>query len=90
LIVRYSVLGIGVRGSPGAVVYVHYVDPTGRLHGTLPIGRTSGPCGSLLYSKAHRLFPFMARVGTWQLQFDLDPGYSPHRRPRIVRAVTIN
>jgi hypothetical protein len=61
--VRFSVAGFGLYAkSPD--VYVHYIDPKGKLKAT-------GQCGRIAKTAKRRLFPFEApRLGKWQLQFD--------------------
>jgi hypothetical protein len=86
--VRYVVDAIGLSAPGGALVWLHYVDPRGRLRRSVGIGRTRGVCGSL-HSIRHRLFPLSATRGLWGLQFDLSPAYSTATRPRIVRQVAI-
>jgi hypothetical protein len=87
--VRYSVNAIGFSATDGSVVWIHYLSPQGHLRMSVPIGRTTGVCGSLHKSTLHRLFPFHATPGRWRLQFDVKPGYSPRTRPRIVRDVAV-
>jgi hypothetical protein len=87
--VRYSVNAIGLSAPDGTIVWVHYLTPQGHLRRSVAIGRTTGVCGSLHRSILHRLFPFHTTPGTWRLQFDVKPGYSPLTRPRIVRAVAV-
>jgi hypothetical protein len=86
--VRYSVNAIGFSAPDGTIVWIHYLSPQGHLRKSVPIGRTTGVCGSL-HSILHRLFPFRTTPGTWRLQFDVKPGYSPRTRPRIVRDVAV-
>jgi len=87
--VRYSVNGIGISSPVGSIVWIHYLSPAGRVRKSVPVGRTTGVCGSLHRSAPHRLFPFRTTPGTWRLQFDLKQKYSPRTRPRIVRAVAV-
>lgn len=54
-------------------VYVHYLR-TGIAAATLPVGRTSGACGTLT-TRARPLFPFTPGHGVWRLQFDTSPTY---------------
>ncbi len=86
--VRYTVDAIGLSARAGAQVWVHYVDPSGRLRRSAAIGTTSGVCGSL-HSIRHRLFPLAVRAGVWRLQFDLSRAYSTATQPRIVRQVAV-
>jgi hypothetical protein len=87
--VRYSVDAIGFSAPDGSIVWIHYLSPQGHLRKSVPIGRTTGVCGSLHKSILHRLFPFHTTPGRWRLQFDVKPGYSPKTRPRIVRDVAV-
>ncbi|HEY5197866.1 MAG TPA: hypothetical protein VIJ51_12655 [Solirubrobacteraceae bacterium] len=87
--VRYTVNAIGFSAPQGSIVWVHYLNAAGHLKRSVAIGRTKGVCGSLHRSILHRLFPFRATPGTWRLQFDLEQGYSPKTRPRIVRDVAV-
>jgi hypothetical protein len=87
--VRYSVNAIGVSSRVGSIVWIHYLGPDGRPRMSVPIGRTTGVCGSLHRSALHRLFPFRPTAGRWRLQFDLKQSYSPKTRPRIVRDVAV-
>jgi hypothetical protein len=84
--VRFSVFGFG---SPNLPVYLHYVDPDGRLERTIRLGETEGDCGRLSRSRQRRLFPFRAERGEWRLQFDTRRAYRPGSAPRIVRAVKV-
>ena len=87
--VRYSVNAIGLSSPVGSIVWVHYLNPGGRLRKSVPIGRTTGVCGSLRRSALHRLFPFHPTTGRWRLQFDVRQKFSPRTRPRIVRDVAV-
>jgi hypothetical protein len=78
--VRFSAYGFGlVQANPLApvarTVYVHYVDPAGKLRRTTRLGRTAGPCGHILKTAQQRLFPFKPRAGEWTLQFDTSATY---------------
>ncbi len=86
--VRYAVDAIGLGRAGGTLVWLHYVDPFGRVRRSLAIGRTRGVCGSL-QSIRHRLFPLPPRRGVWRLQFDLSQAYARAARPRIVRQVVV-
>jgi hypothetical protein len=68
--VRFSVAGFGlVTASPD--VYLHYIDPRGKLKQTIRLGQATGQCGRIVKTAQRRLFPFDApRLGKWQLQFD--------------------
>jgi hypothetical protein len=73
--VRFSVYGFGIA-RPNQDVFLHYVDPNGKLRLTLRLGRAQGQCGSIPRTAKRRLFPFDApRHGKWRLQFDLSKTY---------------
>lgn len=76
--VRFSAYGFGVAtaaGQPMPRVYVHYVDPKGKVRRTVALGAGTTPCGSIAKTSLRRLFPFNPRRGTWTLQFDTSPTY---------------
>jgi hypothetical protein len=74
--VRFSVYGFGLAVG-NADVYLHYVDPAGRLRQTVRLGRAQGQCGSIARTARRRLFPMQRpRRGKWQLQFDTAKGYT--------------
>ncbi|MFL5818571.1 MAG: hypothetical protein ACJ76L_13345 [Conexibacter sp.] len=77
--VRWRVLGLGEQHG----VYVHYVQPNGKLKRTLRIGTTRGPCGSLKTGPI-ALFPFRYAYGTWTFQVDTDRAYSATTAPRLL------
>jgi hypothetical protein len=66
----------------GRTIYLHYVAPDLRLRLTVLLGRTQGPCGSLVTLR-RRIFPFRARPGNWHLQFDTAQVYCRFARPRV-------
>jgi hypothetical protein len=74
--VRFSVYGFALsRATPD--VYLHYVDPAGKLRGTIRLGRAHGQCGSIERTARRRLFPFgKPRRGKWLLQFDTAKVYT--------------
>jgi hypothetical protein len=74
--VRFSVHGFALAG-PEPTVYVHYVDPRGRLRKTIRLGRAQGQCGAIPRTAKRRLFPFATppRGGKWRLQFDTSRRY---------------
>ena len=86
--VQYEVDAIGLSAPGGSLVWLHYLDPAGKVRRSVAIGHTSGVCGSL-HSIRHRLFPLTATPGVWGLQFDLRPAYAATTRPRIVRQVAV-
>ena len=76
---RFTAIGFGVQTAPGQpmpAVYVHYVDPRGKVRRTV-VARGTGvtPCGTIARSKLRKLFPFNPRRGTWTLQFDTNKTY---------------
>jgi hypothetical protein len=78
--VRFSAFGFGLLQAHPLTpaprsVYVHYVDPAGKIRRTTKLGRTAGPCGHILQTAKQRLFPFTPRVGEWTLQFDTAQAY---------------
>ena len=77
--VRWRVLGLGARHG----VYVHYVQPNGKVKRTLRIGTTRGPCGSLKTGPI-ALFPFRYAYGTWTFQVDTNHAYSATTAPRLL------
>lgn len=77
--VRWRVLGLGERHG----VYVHYVQPNGKLKRTLRIGTTRGPCGSLKTGPI-ALFPFRYAYGTWTFQIDTNHAYRATTAPRLL------
>lgn len=77
--VRWRVLGLGARHG----VYVHYVQPNGKLKRTLRIGTTRGPCGSLKTGPI-ALFPFRYSYGTWTFQIDASVRYRTTTTPRLL------
>ena len=76
--VRFSAFGFGVAtpsGQPMPAVYVHYVDPRGKVRRTISLGAGTSPCGTIRRTALRRLFPFNPRRGTWTLQVDTSPAY---------------
>jgi hypothetical protein len=75
--VRFSIFGFGLGlGASNPNVYVHYVQPDGKLRTTIRLGRAQGACGSIAQTRQRKLFPF-PRVsrGRWSLQFDTSKRY---------------
>lgn len=94
LIVRYAIYGFGLgRAAPldptPMPVYIHYIAPDGHSRLTVHLGRTHGRCGSLPRTRPRHLFPFTPAAGTWHLQFDLHPFYSPRSTPRVAQALVV-
>ena len=81
MLVRFSMEGFGLLDAQPDI-YLHYVDPDGKLKKTVELGRARGVCGHLRTPRPRRLFPFRARAGTWTLQFDTRKAY---RRGRVDR-----
>lgn len=77
--VHWRVLGLG----PKHGVYVHYLQPNGKLKRTLRIGTTRGPCGALKTGPI-ALFPFRYSYGTWTFQIDANHAYSAATTPRLL------
>jgi hypothetical protein len=72
----FRLYGFGLQ-TPNVPVYVHYVDPRGRLRGTQLLGAVGGPCGTLATSKLHmRPFGRPPTRGLWHLQFDTTRQYT--------------
>lgn len=77
--VRWRVLGLGEHHG----VYVHYIQPNGKLKRTLRIGTTRAPCGSLKTGPI-ALFPFRYAYGTWTFQVDASSHFSKATLPRLL------
>lgn len=78
--VRFSAFGFGIgtpAGQPMPTVFVHYVNPRGKLKQTISLGRGSGACGSIQKTSLRKLFPFKLTRGKWTLQFDTRKNYTP-------------
>jgi hypothetical protein len=74
--VRFSVYGFALS-SPAPDVYLHYVDPAGKLRGTIRLGKAQGQCGSIERTARRKLFPYgKPRRGKWLLQFDTAKVYT--------------
>jgi hypothetical protein len=89
LLVRYSVYGFAPGSPDTQPLYLHYRSPSGNGGQTINIGHTNAPCGTVTHSRLRHLFPFSPRAGTWLLQFDTSPRYSPSSQPRVVRSVLV-
>lgn len=76
--VRFAVTGFALQ-RPAPSVYVHEIDPTGRVARTIALGRATGPCGALTTSRRRRLFATPPRHGIWRLQFDTSRAYQRAR-----------
>jgi hypothetical protein len=75
--VRFSIYGFGLGADATRPdVYVHYVQPNGKLRTTLRLGRAQGACGSIPQTRQRKLFPFrQVTRGRWSLQFDTSKRY---------------
>jgi hypothetical protein len=74
--VRFSVAGFALA-TPDPDVYVHYIDPRGKLKQTVRLGQATGQCGRIERTAKRRLFPFTSpRLGKWQLQFDTSESFT--------------
>lgn len=85
--VRFMAFGFTWNVAPGTpmpFIYLHYVDPRGKVKKTLPLGQAQGPCGALRMTKKLRVFPFVPRKGNWTLQFDGSKPYAK-KTPGAVR-----
>jgi hypothetical protein len=77
--VRWRVLGLAPRHG----VYVHYIEPDGKLKRTVRIGTTRGACGTLKTGPI-ALFPFKYSYGRWTFQVDAAPKYDKATLPRLL------
>ncbi|HVP01071.1 MAG TPA: hypothetical protein VMT10_00770 [Solirubrobacteraceae bacterium] len=76
--VHFIAYGFGTAtpaGQPMPTVYVHYIDPRGKLRKTVAIGAGTAPCGTIKRTALRKLFPFTPRSGTWTLQYDTQQKY---------------
>ena len=76
--VRFTAFGFGVAtpaGQPMPTVYVHYVDPRGKVRRTVSLGAGTAPCGTIARTPLRKLFPFNPRRGIWTLQLDTSQAY---------------
>jgi hypothetical protein len=84
--VRLKLDGLGGGEPP---VYLHWVEPSGRVRGPALLGRAAAPCGSL-ESAPRRLLPFRrAALGRWRLQIDTQERYDPEAVPRVVQTLRL-
>ena len=77
--VRFSAFGFGVglaATAPRPPIYLHYVNPRGKLKRTVLLGIGAGVCGSIRRTPLRRLFPFRPTRGKWTLQFDTHKLYT--------------
>jgi hypothetical protein len=84
--VRIRVWGLGGGEPP---VYLHWVEPGGRVRGPALLGQAAAPCGAL-ETEPRRLLPFrrVAR-GRWRLQIDTQQRYDPETVPRVVQSLRV-
>lgn len=74
--VRFMAFGLGLKaGSATPSIFIHYVDPRGKVKKTVALGKSKGPCGSIRRTKRMPVFPFNPRSGKWLLQFDTSKKY---------------
>jgi hypothetical protein len=76
--VHFIAYGFGTAAAPGQpmpTIYVHYIDPRGKLRLSRPIGVGTAPCGTIKRTALRKLFPFNPRSGTWTLQYDAQKRY---------------
>ncbi|HEX5146247.1 MAG TPA: hypothetical protein VFV85_04435 [Conexibacter sp.] len=67
---RFSVWGFALAGGDARVrVWLHWVDPAGRVQANAALGTTGGDCGTLT-TPPRRVFPFAPRAGRWTLVLD--------------------
>ncbi|TML99034.1 MAG: hypothetical protein E6G05_12920 [Actinobacteria bacterium] len=84
---RFVVWGFSLTGV-SKPLYLHYLNPSGKLRKTVWLGTTGGACG-YLRTVVRRIFPFTVSAGTWTLQVDTQQLYSrqapgPRVRIRVV------
>lgn len=87
---RFSVWGFALAGgAPRAQVWLHWVEPSGRVRASAALGVADGDCGALT-TAARRVFPFAAAPGRWVLVFDTHRRYRAHASgPRAKIAVHV-
>jgi hypothetical protein len=74
LAVRFSVWGFALADGRNHRVHLHWLAPGGAVRDDVPLGRTSGPCGTLTTAR-RRIFPFAAERGRWTLVLDTHARY---------------
>jgi hypothetical protein len=83
--VRFRIYGFGPvlaalgRGT-SARVYEHLFSPGGKRRATYFVGRTRGPCGSLVTAR-RRILPFFPLDGRWRFVFTTSRRYSADAAP---------
>jgi hypothetical protein len=69
---RFAVWGFALAdagGVPQARVWLHWLDPTGKVRASAALGVTRGDCGALT-TAPRRVFPFAPEAGSWVLVLD--------------------
>jgi hypothetical protein len=72
---RFSVWGFALPSAgggltpPGARVWLHWLDPAGKVRANAALGVTGGDCGTLT-TAPRRVFPFDPQAGRWVLVLD--------------------
>jgi hypothetical protein len=69
---RFTVWGFalgGVDGTAHARVWLHWLDPSGKVRASAALGVTGGDCGTLT-TAPRRVFPFDPEAGRWLLVLD--------------------
>jgi hypothetical protein len=83
--VRFRIYGFGPvlaalgRGT-SARVYEHLFSPGGKRRASYFVGRTRGPCGSLVTAR-RRILPFFPLDGRWRFVFTTSRRYNPSAAP---------
>jgi hypothetical protein len=74
---RFDVWGFALGGGPRRLrVWIHWIDPAGKVRANAALGVTSGACGALT-SAPRPVLPLDPRPGRWVLVLDA------HRRYRV-------
>lgn len=90
--VRFMAFGFAWNVAPGTAmpsIYLHYVDPRGKVKKTVSLGKAQGPCGALRTTKKMRVFPFVPRNGKWTLQFDGSKKYAKNAPGAVLLKLAI-
>jgi len=77
---RFEVWGFSIttRGDRRPLpVWLHWVNPRGKVRRSAALGTTSGDCGALTTPR-RRVFPFAPEAGSWTLVVDTQRGYRVH------------
>jgi hypothetical protein len=91
--VRFRIYGFGpvlaaLGRSSSARVYEHLFSPGGKRRATYFVGRTHGPCGSLV-SARRRILPFFPLDGRWRFVFTTSRRYSASSAPLAATAFRV-